>query len=252
MLGNIMKSKPENPFIVEGLQYGIVSDLNDPKGLNRVKLILPMLADKGLETDYVPVVTPMAAGKDSNTYGTIWIPDKGEYVLVGFIGGRVERPVVLGSLYNNKCKPFQKVDKDKNHLRAFKSKSEVLFQLDEKDNKPQISIETKKGIRIHIDEDKEAITMTDKDKKNSIILDMKNGAIQITADKKIEFKAGQDTLVLEGNKGLTLKSSGGDLNADVNNVKLAAKANLEAKGNAGAKLEASGQLALKGNPAQIN
>ena len=239
-----------NTMHIDGLQYGVVKDLNDPDGLNRVKVTMPMLASLGIESVYADVVTPMAGEK----YGTIWIPEVGEHVLVGFIGGRIEVPVVLGSFYNKKRKPFQAIDKKKNDLRAFKSKTEVLFQLNEKDNKPQISIETKKGIKVLIDEDKESITMTDKNAKNSIVIDMKNGAIQITADKKIEFKAGQDTMTLENGKGLALKSNSGKLEADVNSAKITAKTNFEAEGNSkvglkggNTSVEANVLLTLKGN-----
>ncbi len=55
------------------------------------------LRDSGLVLDAVPLLAP--------SKGVACVPDVGDLVLVGFVGGDLNRPVVLGSLYNDEDRP---------------------------------------------------------------------------------------------------------------------------------------------------
>ena len=90
-------------------------------------------------------------------------------------------------------------------------------------------------------------------------LDYKNGGISLTAEKKITLKAGTAELTMDGNAGnITVKGKKVAVTAD-NEIGLKANAALkmegaqvQMKGSAQVKVEASGPLALKGAVTQIN
>lgn len=83
-----------------GFVRGLVSDNQDPDKLGRVKVRFPWL-DKDYSSTWAPVMQ-LGAGPDS---GTFFLPAVGDEVLVGFEHGRVDRPVVIGGLFNKTDKP---------------------------------------------------------------------------------------------------------------------------------------------------
>lgn len=83
-----------------GVVRGLVSDNQDPKKLGRVKLRFPWL-DKEYSSTWAPVMQ-LGAGPDS---GTFFLPAVEDEVLVGFEHGRVDRPVVIGGLFNKTDRP---------------------------------------------------------------------------------------------------------------------------------------------------
>ncbi len=80
--------------------------------------------------------------------------------------------------------------------------------------------------------------------KNEIVIDSKNNTITLKVEKD---------LTIETKGKISLKSSGGDLAIECNNLKVQAQQNCEIKANASIKVQANAQLELKG-PAgvQIN
>ncbi|MBA2380523.1 MAG: VgrG-related protein [Chloroflexi bacterium] len=83
-----------------GVVRGLVSDNRDPEKLGRVKVRFPWL-DEDYSSTWAPVMQ-LGAGPDS---GTFFLPAVGDEVLVGFEHGRVDRPVVIGGLFNKTDKP---------------------------------------------------------------------------------------------------------------------------------------------------
>lgn len=85
------------PGHMPGIAIGIVRE-RDGKG--RVKLTYPWL-DDALQSDWMPV----AAGMSGDGSGVFMMPEPGDEVVVGFLHGRFESPVVLGFLWNGVDKP---------------------------------------------------------------------------------------------------------------------------------------------------
>ncbi|MEV6601443.1 phage baseplate assembly protein V [Actinoplanes sp. NPDC051346] len=81
------------PARIDGVVCGVVSNVNDPEGLGRVRLALPWLTPKH-ETDWAPV-GQLFAGP---TGGAFFLPEPGDQVLVAFEFGDARRPYVVGSL----------------------------------------------------------------------------------------------------------------------------------------------------------
>jgi hypothetical protein len=83
------------PYRIPGLVCGVVTNNNDPNTSGRVKVALPWLSPL-YESDWVRVVQA-GSGKSS---GSLFIPETGDEVMVGFEFGDPRRPYVLGGLRN--------------------------------------------------------------------------------------------------------------------------------------------------------
>jgi uncharacterized protein involved in type VI secretion and phage assembly len=190
-----------------GVTIGTVTNNKDEEGLGRVKVKLPRISDTD-ETYWASVLTPMA-GKERGIY---FLPEVGDEVLVAFDQGDVNFPYILGGLWNGKDKPPETNEDGKNNKRLIKSRS---------------------GHQIILDDTKDAekIIIQDSTGKNEIVIDSKNNAIML----KVE----QD-LTLEAKGKISLKTSGGDLAFECNNLNIQAKQNCEIKANANCNIEAAG------------
>lgn len=76
-----------------GVCCGVVSNVNDPKQLARVKVMLPLLS-QDYESDWAPVVQ-FGAGRNT---GAMFLPEVNDQVLVCFESGDPRRPYVLGGV----------------------------------------------------------------------------------------------------------------------------------------------------------
>lgn len=235
-----------------GLRRGVVKEIKDPDKLNRIKVVL---TDETLELPYADVTTTFA-NKES---GTVFVPQVNDEVIVGFLDGKINDPVILGTVYNNVNKPPHVID-EKNEIMMIKFPSGMTIEIDNKKDKSKVTLTTKKGHSVFIDDDKELAEIKEKSGKTSFTVDFKNGEIALKADKKISLTAGKDSLTVENQKGVAITSSAGKLNVNVNEVAVKAKSNLNmqanarvvVKGNGGAEVSSSGQTVLKGSVTQIN
>ena len=77
-----------------GLTLAVVTNINDPDKLNRVKC-LPVENDKEEETDWCYVMAPLG-GKEC---GAFFFPNVNDLVVLGYLGGNPHRPMVLGGFW---------------------------------------------------------------------------------------------------------------------------------------------------------
>ena len=82
-----------------GLMRGVVVDNRDPANLGRVKVHF-FFNDQNAAT--WARVAPPAAGAEA---GMTWTPQVGARVIVGFLHGDVEQPLVMGVLYDDEAPP---------------------------------------------------------------------------------------------------------------------------------------------------
>lgn len=82
-----------------GMTIGLVTDVDDPQGLGRVRVSLPGFADT--DSLWLQVLLP-GAGKDK---GLVALPDTGDRVLVMFADDDPAQGVVLGGLYGEVTPP---------------------------------------------------------------------------------------------------------------------------------------------------
>jgi len=137
-----------------GLAEAIVVAVNDPLQEGRVKLTFPWF-DPSMITDWVRVCQLYAG----DGYGSLFVPEEKDEVLVAFIHGDMRLPIVLGGLYNGKDKPptFRASDRDQKMVRT-KGGHEVL--LDDTQGKKRVSVRTAGGHKIDLHDDDRRIAIT--------------------------------------------------------------------------------------------
>ena len=203
--------------------------------------------------EWVRVVMPYA-GPD---YGTYLLPEIGDMVLIGFIGGSIYRPFLLGSIYKEDSFFVSENCKELNEVKAFKTKYGIDITINDKKDAPKITITTKKGSKIVLDDDKDCCEISDKTGENSIKLDFSSGKISMAAKSGIDLKVGETKVTLDV-QSINLKSTNVKIDAQ-SSVDVAALGELKLKGlnttleaQATGNIKANAQLGIKGGIVQIN
>ena len=110
-------------------------------------------------------------------YGLYCVPEINETVLVGFIGGSLKRPFLLGSLYPGGASMVSENFDDKNLKKHLKTKGGMDFLILEENGKQSITLTTPKGNVLTVSDETESCKISDKDGKNQISMDYKNGKV---------------------------------------------------------------------------
>jgi uncharacterized protein involved in type VI secretion and phage assembly len=166
-----------------GIVIGVVTNLEDPDKLGRVRVKFPHLDDQ--ESQWARLATPMA-GPDR---GVFFRPEVDDEVLVAFFQGDIRFPYILGGLWNAEDTPPPDDGKAKeNNWRFIKSRSGHIIKLN--DTKGEESVE-----------------IIDKDEKRKIIIDCSKEKIQIICESgDVEIKAASGSVKVEA-KTVEVKAS---------------------------------------------
>ena len=162
-----------------------VSDIRDPDGQGRVKVLLPWAPDGGTARyeAWARLATLMAGGNR----GTWFVPDVGDEVLVGFQAGDPRWPYVLGALWNGADAPPQSMDGNGgNELKVIRSRNGVRIALDDTDGKEQVTIETPGGQKLVLKDGPSAVEISDSS-GNSV--KFSSSELSITAAAKVKVSA---------------------------------------------------------------
>ncbi|MEP6870267.1 MAG: VgrG-related protein [Anaerolineaceae bacterium] len=231
-----------------GVAIGIVTNLNDPDGMGRVKLKLPWMDDQ-VETFWARIAGPMTG----NGTGIHFMPEVNDEVLVAFDNGERGQPYVLGSLWNGTDKPPMSYDKffDSGQVvrRQIKTAAGHLLEFDDTSKAEKFSVTSPSKRTIVFDDGAKTITVSDGG-ANSVEIDS-NGAGKIT------IKTGGDvTVEAGGNAKITAKMAA---EVDALSIKLTAKSSLELSGamvkiaaKAMLDMDGGGIASLKGGLVKIN
>ena len=228
---------------ISGLFNATVKKIDsDPDGEYRILVEVALFNDKG-----AGLWARLANFYSTNGQGVFFLPEVGNEVVLGFLNQDPRFPVILGSMYSQKNKPYSDCTPNaKNSMKAIVSKS---------------------ALRIMFDDENKILTLTTPD-KNTLILDDKNKQIEvkdengnsmvmscsgitIKSDKDITLQAGQK-VTIKGNLGVNIQSSAGDV--DVNGININETANMQyvAKGGMTAAVQGGAELTLKAAMIMIN
>lgn len=209
---------------VSGLQIGLVTQIeNDPDGDERILVRLPMI-----DTREQGVWARLATAGAGNNRGVIVRPEIDDEVVVGFIHGDPNQPIILGTL-NSANNPAPIAASDDNHEKGWISRGEIKMLLN--DDAPALSIEMPSGKKISVDDDTGEIVMEDEN-GNSVTIN-------------------SDGITMESPSDMNIKATG-DLNLEGTNINVKAKAGFKAEGSASAEVSSSGSTTIKGSIVQIN
>jgi uncharacterized protein involved in type VI secretion and phage assembly len=210
-----------------GLHYGIVCQNKDPDNLDRIKIRLPWLDEGDVDqTHWAQLLTPM----EGNKFGWYSIPDIEDVVVVMFIGGDIQQPVIVGGVWSKPDFSPEPNEDGANNFRGYRSRSghRMVFDDSPSGTKMWFADKTTKlmvglgkfakdgagpnvcavwkppmsgdfGISISSMEGKMEITAKEK-------LSIKAANIKINAKTTIDMKAGSD-VQMDGSSAAKLTSS---------------------------------------------
>ncbi len=227
------------PARIQGVVGAVVTAIEDPLGLGRVKVALPWLSPD-YETDWAPV-TQLTAGQNT---GTLFLPEPEDQVLVAFEFGDLRRPYVLGALVNSRTgtgallapggsEPGRTAVKSGRPASVIRrgiitpSGNRLVFH---DDGPPSGGRPTASQVVLATAQDKISLTLDQVTGELKLVC--KNGSppgrLTIECDGAMEIKTGPSgTLTIDGGSALTLKGKT-------------------------VQLEGTGPTAIKGKPVQLN
>lgn len=233
-------------FRHSGIVVGIVTSVgNGPDKAAAVKVRYPTMGDS-VESHWARVATPGAGA----SRGLTFLPEINDEVIVGFEGGDVRRPVVLGALFNGKDLPDvygnegQKITK-----RRITSRLGHFIELADGQGDPD-----------------QAVTVSLAGGQHTLKL-AKNGLTgTVPSGMPISLKAGSAELTIGADGGITIqgstvtiKATSGEVNVSGMSITQKATTNLElsasmatVKANAKAEISSSGITAISGSMVKIN
>lgn len=191
---------------VAGVVPAIVTNVNDPDELGRVKLALPWLADS-YETDWARVVQAGAGPQR----GAVVVPEVDDEVLAAFDQGDLRSPYVVGGLYNGVDPPqlgdgFVDAAAGAVTRRGFTSKHGHAVVFGDSDADDGISIVTAGGrLIVHLDQQAGKVTIES------------DGDLHLGAQRAVTIEAGTE-LALQG--GRVSIDSDSDVTASAQLIKL--------------------------------
>jgi uncharacterized protein involved in type VI secretion and phage assembly len=209
-LTDVMRPKNERDW-TSGLVIGLVTNLQDPEKLGRVRVKFAALGDN-IESNWARIALTGAC-KEA---GMAFTPMVNDEVVCGFEHGDTRRPVVLGFLHNSIDGPHEKMagDREGGSLVVYGRKdAEVNL-------KKQFVIDAKDNMTITIDRG-----------------DGGPGEYKLETTDQIQVKAGTKILI-EGTGEVTIKSSAG--------INVEATGPLKLRG-ATVDISASGTVNVKGS-----
>lgn len=210
------------PF--HGLQVGVVTALqDDPDGEERIQVRLPIVSAEA------PGVWARLALLDAgDNRGSVFRPEVGDEVVLGFINQDPRDAVVLGVLHSS-AKPSPFPASDENPLKGFVTRSELKLLFD--DEKKVLTLSTPGGNTLVLSDDEQGVLLEDQ-----------NG-------NKLQLSS--DGIIVESAGTLTLKAQG-DVSVEGMNVNVKASAQFKAEGTGGVEMSSSATAVLKGALVQIN
>jgi len=145
-----------------GLWRGVVTNVNDPKNLGRIKAKVHELFGEKDETNWAYYCTPFGGGGA----GFFFLPEVGDPIWIAFEAGDINRPVWLGFWFNQKdVKPADAAPRKR-------------------------TLQTKSGHKVIFDDDAGSIKVEDSGGQY-IEWDTKKNEIRLTANTKVIVKAAQ-------------------------------------------------------------
>jgi len=227
-----------------GIVAGVVTNIEDPDKIGRVKVKFPSLSESD-ESDWARVLS-IGAGPAT---GIEWLPEVNDEVMVAFEQGDLRYPVVLGGVWSKKNKPPIATTAKTVVMHTMQTKAGHKIEMSDGDSDPKKFVAitcADKKTKINLAHDKIEIEANSK----PVTIKSGNASIEFDASGNVTIKGQKVTI--EGKTGVDIKASGGNVKAEGVGITMSAKAMFKAEGKAGANLETSAMAVVKGSMVKIN
>jgi len=223
---------------MQGLQIGVVTDLEDPLGENRVRVKIPVIST-GEEGIWVRVAT-LDAG---NNRGSFFLPEIGDEVIIGFLNNDPNYAIMLGML-NSSAKPAALTASNDNHEKGYISRADIRMIFN--DEQKSYKLSTPAGNKITLSDNDSNIVIED---QHGNKITMESAGITIESASAITLKAATDLTIeavnvtISPSANFSVGAGGCEIKAGSGSASLSAPQ---------VKVEGSGVTEIKGGLVQIN
>lgn len=138
---------PDKSESFTGVVIGKVTNNQDEEQRGRVRVKFPWYSDK-VESAWARVATFMSGG----SRGAYFLPAVGDEVLVGFLHGNFDKPIVLGSLWNGPDRP-PVTNVQGRYVRTIKTEAGHQITLDDTPGVEKIELKAKGGVSLTMKSD---------------------------------------------------------------------------------------------------
>lgn len=153
------------------------------------------LRNSDIVLKHVPVATPRI--------GSASIPSVGDMVLVQFIGGDINAPVITGSLYNDEDRPPVNDDGQSIlHLPLGAADGDAVHIELHTGDRREVVIKLGTGLAINVRDDDPVVELDVDGGKATLKID-RDGAVTLESQGKIEMKAGDFAIEAQNELSLT-------------------------------------------------
>jgi uncharacterized protein involved in type VI secretion and phage assembly len=266
-----------------GVVVGIVTDNCHPEGDFRVRVRFPTLpssegdqamgSSQNKDQSWWARIATFGAGKDGT--GLYILPEIDSEVLVAFMNGDFNQPVVVGTLWNGIDKPaysntdgssktnrYQANDKKfagsveakKNDVRSFSTRKKHELIFNDNASNPGITLSTGQKHRIVLSDAGNAATkieIVDGKEENSILIDTKNKKVTIETKTGDLLLKAKKTIRLEAEKIETESSKDTAMKVG-KNFEMKASSNMTLKSSGQGTVQSSSTMTIKGSTVNIN
>ncbi len=228
---------------VNGLYNATVKKINDdPDSEYRILIDLPLF-DPSAEGVWARLTNFYS----TSGAGAFFLPEVGDEVVVGFLNDDPRFPIILGSLYSSKNKPFSELEpNEQNSHKAIVSKQALRVVFNDEDK--ILTVTTPNKNTCVLDDKNKQISLTDEN-QNSIV--MSESGITIKSEKSINIQA-TENVNIQGETGVAVKAPSGDVKTSAMNINESADMQYTAKGDMTASVEGGTELTLKAAMVMIN
>lgn len=241
-------AQPRFPLLHYGLVIGKVTNLGDAQNPGLIKVSYPGL-EQQLESGWARF---LAVGAGDKSRGLVLLPEIDDEVLVGFEGGDVHRPVVLGGLYSERNSVGEwDVQGGKAMSRRFISRQGHIIEFKDGDTDPtkHVKVQVKKGedpVFVRVGADKIEVTSP-----SGVPIVLKTGAsttVELKQDGSIAVAG--STIDIKGSEKVSITAPTVELNADRElSLQSGDKATLKSME---AEISGAMEVAVKGMEVKIN
>jgi uncharacterized protein involved in type VI secretion and phage assembly len=166
-----------------GLYPALVLDIVDPDNLGRIKVGFPWLGDAGSDVSAWSRLVSLYA--DDNQGWQI-LPSVGTEVIVGFEAGSIDRPYIVGAVWNGK-EALPDTPAAANNKRLLKTRSGSLLEFDDTDGASKVTLSMSSGHQLVLDDAAQQVTL--KHSNGCQLVMNVGGQVSITANSTVEITA---------------------------------------------------------------
>jgi uncharacterized protein involved in type VI secretion and phage assembly len=166
-------------------------------------------------------------------------------VVIGYVNGDANDPVILGSLYSSNRTPAY-APEAQNNTKAIVTRTKMKVEFDEA--KRIVTIATPAHSKVVLDDDSKSILLSD---QNGNSVQLSPSGIRMDSPRDIRLTAA-GTITIDAVQQIAVNSSGADVAVSAMNITNEAKLKFTGNGAATAELSAAGQTIVKGAMVRIN